>query len=57
MPCLLLASSPRVTGLSRDALFGIQMPFDLPTCTFPTLPSPRTTLTVYAAAQTRRSSS
>ncbi|KAI0754700.1 hypothetical protein C8Q80DRAFT_1094824 [Daedaleopsis nitida] len=26
-----LIKSPRVTGLSRDALFGIQMPFDLPT--------------------------
>lgn len=26
--------SPRVTGLSRDAIFGIPMPFDLPTCKF-----------------------
>ncbi|KAI0629737.1 hypothetical protein C8Q77DRAFT_1138152 [Trametes polyzona] len=26
-----LIKSPRVTGLSRDALFGIPMPFDLPT--------------------------
>lgn len=25
--------SPRITGLSRDAIFGIPMPFDLPTCT------------------------
>ncbi|KAI0826830.1 hypothetical protein BC628DRAFT_1502659 [Trametes gibbosa] len=28
---LFLIKSPRVTGLSRDALFGIPMPFDLPT--------------------------
>ncbi|KAH9851692.1 hypothetical protein C2E23DRAFT_780206 [Lenzites betulinus] len=28
---IFLIKSPRVTGLSRDALFGIPMPFDLPT--------------------------
>lgn len=27
--------SPSVTGLSRDAVFGIRMPFDLPTCSSP----------------------
>lgn len=31
---LLWNRSPRVTGLSRDAIFSIPMPFDLPTCAY-----------------------